>query len=171
MTKFVAFTEKQFHDLDDKLTEIQQGGGGGIADGSVTTAKLADQAVTTTKLAGGAVTWEKIEDDARAAIRSVSLVAADSQTDQALTALEFPHSKRTPAEMADGGEYIDSTIRLCWIYNGSLEAAPISFLGNVQTGVIALYARGYNSTTLGILGVDTSWTITALPTDGDEVSY
>lgn len=41
MTKFVAFTEKQWHDLDYKLTEIQQGGGGGIADGSVTTANHA----------------------------------------------------------------------------------------------------------------------------------
>lgn len=127
------------------------GGGGGIADGSVTTAKLADEAVTR----------EKIDESAVTTIRSVWLVAADSQTDQALTALGFPHSELTPAEMANANKYANSTFRLCWINGTTLEAAPISFIGNVQTGAIALYARGHDSTADGVLGVDESWTITA----------
>lgn len=39
--------------------------------------------------------------------------------------------------------------------------APITFVGNLQTQAITLYAKGYKSTASGILGVDESWTITA----------
>lgn len=85
--QYVVFTPEQFRALDDKLTEISQGGGGGIADGSVTTDKLADGAVTTDKLDSHAVTWGKIDGRAVRAMHDVSLVAANSQTDQALTAL------------------------------------------------------------------------------------
>lgn len=135
--------------------------GNKIADDSVTTAKLADQAVTQKKLDINAVTLDKIDGSAVNEIRSVWLVAADSQTDQALTALGFPHNKLTPKEMAGNNKYANSTIRLCWISGTALEAAPISFIGNVQTGAIALYARGHDSTADGVLGVDESWTITA----------
>lgn len=71
---FVAFTVDQFKALDDKLTELAEGGGGGgsIADGSVTTAKLADGAVTLAKIgsdvplgiADGAVTTAKLDSEA-----------------------------------------------------------------------------------------------------------
>jgi len=39
--------------------------------------------------------------------------------------------------------------------------APITFVGNLQTQAITLYAKGYKSTASGILGVDESWTVTA----------
>jgi len=152
-----------------------------IPDGSVTTAKLADSSVTTDKLAAravtsieladGAVTWEKIETDARAIIRSVWLVAANSQTDQALTALGYEHSTLTPAQMAVDNRYANGTFRLCWIYGTELEAAPMTFIGNLQTQANTIYAKGLHSMASGILGVDTSWTITALPTDVDGVSF
>ena len=167
------------------------GGGGSIADGSVTTAKLADsavttdklaasavttgalafeavatvnlatEAVTTTKLADNSVTQEKIDTAAITNIRSIWIVAADSQTDQTLTALGYPHDKFTPAQMVTTNRFQDSTYRLCWISGTTLEVAPISFYGNLQTQAITLYARGHISTASGILGVDTSWTITA----------
>lgn len=142
-----------------------------IANGAVATDKLADGAVSTAKLEANAVTWDKIDGSAVNSIRSVWLVAADSQTDQALIALGFPHNKLTPKEMAENHKYASSTLRLCWISGTSLEVAPITFVGNLQTQAITLYARGHNSTASGILGVDESWTITALPTDADGVSF
>lgn len=132
-----------------------------VPDGSVTTDKLADGAVTLDKIYGGAVR----------AIHDVSLVAANSQTDQALTALDFLHSTLTPAQMVEGYRYADSSYRLCWISGTSLEVAPITFVGNLQTQAITLYAKGLHSMASGILGVDESWTITALLTDADGVSY
>lgn len=180
--QYVVFTPEQFRALDDKLTEISQGGGGGgIADGSVTTKKLANYAVTNEKLAAGAVSsrnieggavalnqladgavaFAKIDPNAVTTIRSVWLVAANSQTDQALTALGFPHTTRTPAGMAEASEYINGTLRLCWISGTTLEVAPINFIGNLQTQAITLWAKGLHSTASGILGVDDSWTIAA----------
>ena len=159
--QYVVFTPEQFHALDDKLTEISQGGGGGIADGSVTTAKLANWAVTTDKLADGAVTLGKINDRTVRAMHDIALVAANSQADQALTELNFQHSTLTPAQMVEDNRYGDTSYRLCWISGTSLEVAPITFFGNLQTQAITLYAKGYKSTASGILGVDESWTITA----------
>ena len=160
--QYVVFTPEQFRALDDKLTEISQGGGGGsIPDGSVTTAKLADNAVTWGKLADNAVTWGKIDPNAVTFIRSVWLVAANSQADQGLTALGFNHDMFTPKEMAVNGRDANGALRLCWIGGTSLEVAPITFVGNLQTQAVTLYAKGYKSTASGILGVDESWTITA----------
>lgn len=167
--QYVVFTPEQFRALDDKLTEISQGGGGGIADGSVTTEKLANSAVTTDKLDTHAVTWDKIDGEAVRVMHDTSLVAANSQTDQALTALGFPHKMYTPAQMAEEDgygdtsyrRYGDTSYRLCWISGTSLEVAPITFVGDLQTQAITLYAKGLHSMASGVLGVDTSWTITA----------
>jgi len=142
-----------------------------LADGNVTTKKLADlavttkqlafDAVTTDKLADGAVTWDKIDGEAVRKMHDTSLVAANSQTGLALTALNIQHSTLTPTQMAEDYRYGDSSYRLCWISGTTLEVAPISFYGNLQTQAITLYAKGYKSTASGILGVDESWTITA----------
>lgn len=142
-----------------------------ISDGSVTTDKLADGAVTADKLANNVVTWSKIDESAVRSIRGVWLVAADSQTDLTLTMLGFEHSTLTPAQMMEDSEYANGAFRLCWIYDTSLEVAPITFVGNLQTQAIMLYAKGSSSMASGSLGVDTSWTITALPTDVDGVSF
>lgn len=159
--QYVVFTPEQFRALDDKLTEISQGGGGGIADGSVTTKKLANNAVTTDKLDTHAVTWNKIDGSVVRMMHDISLVAANSQTNQALTALDFLHSMLTPAQMAEDARYADTSVRLCWISGTTLEAAPIAFVGNLQTRAITLYAKGLHSMASGVLGVDESWTITA----------
>ena len=140
---------------------IGSGGGGGIADGSVTTAKLANSAVTTDKLKTNAVTWDKIDGSAVSAMHAISLVAANSQTDFAIKALGLPSKMYTPAEMMVDNRYIDHTLRLCWISGTTLEVAPIDFYGNLQTNAITLYAKGSGSTASGSLGVDESWTITA----------
>ena len=147
-----------------------------LANGAVTTDKLDSHAVTADKLANGAVTtdkldthavtWDKIDGGAVRKMHDTSLVAANSQTDQALTALGLPHEMYTPAQMAEADRYLylryaDTSYRLCWISGTSLEVAPITFVGNLQTQAITLYAKGYKSTASGILGVDESWTITA----------
>lgn len=132
-----------------------------LANGAVATEKLANSVVTTDKLYTHAVTWNKIDGGAVRQMHDISLVAANSQTDQALTALNFLHSTLTPAQMAEDKRYGDSSYRLCWISGTSLEVAPITFFGNLQTQAITLYAKGYKSTASGILGVDESWTITA----------
>lgn len=138
---------------------------------SVDRAIISDGSVTTDKLDSHAVTWDKLDGGAVSEMHDISLVAANSQTDQALTALNFLHSMLMPAQMAEDERYADSSYRLCWISGTSLEVAPITFFGNLQTQAVTLYAKGYKSTASGILGVDESWTITALPTDADGVSY
>lgn len=127
---------------------------------AVTTDKINSDAVTTDKLADGAVAWDKIDSSVIHAIRDVCLIAADIQTDSALSALGFQHCRHSPKDMLESGHFEDSTIRLCWISNGVMEAAHVNFYGNLQTRAIELYARGYSSTAFGILGVDDSWTIT-----------
>lgn len=160
-----------------------------LADYAVTSAKLYTAAVTSDKLApeavtgskihpdsvdarhivagaiqtynikDKAVTYSKIDPNAISHIQEASLIAADSQTDQALTALNLEHRTLTPAQMMVNYEYICTANRLCWISGTTMEVAPISFYGNLQTQVITLYATGTSSTASGKLGVDTSWTI------------
>lgn len=171
---------KKYLDIDG-LTEYHETAGHSaeIADGSITTAKLATFAVTSAKLANAAVTddkladgavtsyklgnmvvtWDKINDDAIFRIQAASLIAADSQADQVLTALHMEHRTLTPAQMLVNNEYARSTNRLCWIKGTFLEAAPISFFGDLESGPITIYASGMHSTASGKLGVDTSWTI------------
>ena len=165
----------------DGLTEYHESAGhsADIADGSITTAKLAPYAVTASKITdyavtedklhsnavtedklhSNAVTFGKIDDSAVRLIRDISLIAADSQTSQALTALNFPHRTLTPEQMLKNNEFTNSTNRLCWIKGTFIETAAIAFFGDLQSGHITLYANGVDSTASGKLGVDTSWAI------------
>lgn len=148
--------------------------GNGLSTAADGTLNIANGSITTSKLANDAVTWAKIDGDAISLIRSVSpvsLVAADSQTNQALTALGFNHDTFTPEQMAVDNRYTNGAYRLCWISGTTMEVAPMTFIGNLQTQANTIYAKGLHSMASGILGVDTSWTITTLPTDADEVSY
>jgi len=176
--QYVVFTPEQFRALDDKLTEISQGGGT-IADGSITTKKLADGAVSTAKLSTRAVTndklgnlsvtTDKISGSAKAELTSAILYATDATTAQTLAALGFTATVLTPKNAHSTSDAYGlpphTSIRsmLCWIdtASGSLEKAPIGFSGNLQSQTITLWAKGLHSTASGVLGVDDSWTITA----------
>jgi len=79
--------------LEDLGEVIAAGGGGGIADGSVTTAKLADGAVIGMKLAAGAVGRAKIFDGA---------VTTAKLADGAVTTAKLADGAVTTAKLADG---------------------------------------------------------------------
>lgn len=130
-----------------------------MANLAVTTDKLDSSAVTTTKLAAGAVTFDKIDSSAISHIQATSLIAADSQASQVLTALNMEHRTLTPKQMAENYEYANSTNRLCWVKGTIMEVGAITFFGDLQSGQITLYATGKDSTASGKLGIDTSWTI------------
>lgn len=146
---------------------------------AVTGDKLASEAVTSSKIhpdsvfarhivsstieayniKDAAVTYAKIDPSAISHIQAASLIAADSQADQALTAMNLEHRTLTPKQLAVNYEYANSTNRLCWIKGTFIEVAPISFFGDLQSGQITLYASGMDSMASGKLGVDTSWNI------------
>lgn len=126
---------------------------------AVTSFKLANGAVTNNKLANDAVTLDKINGNAVRAMHDISLIAADSQADQALTALHMNHRTLTPAQMLENNEYTNSANRLCWVKGSYMEVAAISFFGDLQSGQITLYAHGMDSGASGKLGIDTSWAI------------
>ena len=63
---------------------------------------------------------------------------------------------------------------LVWLSGANFEMAPVRVSADVSdpnAAVFTLYARGLHSVASGVMGVDESWTITALPTDADGVSY
>jgi hypothetical protein len=121
------------------------GGGGGIADGSITTKKLANGAVTNAKLAtlavgqdnikqdavgnhqladdavrtdnilDGAVTIDKISSSAKAELVSAILYATDATTAQTLAALGFTATVLTPKDAYSGSPHMNIRSMLCWI--------------------------------------------------------
>lgn len=141
--------------------------------------QLADDAVHTDNILDGAVTIDKIDGNAKRELVSDILYATDATTAQTLAALGFTVTVLTPKDAYSTTDAYGTSIQmstrsmLCWIdtASGYLEKAPIGFSGNLQSQTITLWAKGLYSKATGTLGVDTSWTITALPTDADGVSY
>lgn len=128
-------------DLGEIIGSGGGGGGGTIADGSIGLGKF--------------------DDKTRIATAYIELAAVDSMTAAALDSMGLPVSILSPKELAENTMFAKQSLRLCWISGTTLEAAPIMFYGNLQTQATTLYARGYNSTASGVLGVDESWTIAA----------
>lgn len=141
-----------------------------IPDGSVTTAKLADMAVTSNKLSLGAVTRNEISDSLYNELSDISYVATDATTQGVMANVGKTAVTLAPNAFANSGESDNSRTRLCWftMANG-LEVAPIGYMADLQ-GVLTFYARGLRTMASGTMN-DESWTITALPTDVDEVSF
>ena len=59
----------------------------------------------------------------------------------------------------------------CWMNGAEMEFARLSISANTGTSAITLYLRGRTSIATGIMGVDSSWTVTALASDAEGVAY
>jgi len=152
-----------------------------ISDGSVTTDKLANGAVTTANLDlqeldnNGSI--EGMVTDGQRARGGIpfKLIATDATSQaiaQNLGGGGLPPIL-TPADLVTDRKFMYDAYMLVWLNGTVVEGARLQFYGVLNgTNVIPyVYAKGNGSTASGILGVDESWTITALPTDADGVSY
>lgn len=59
----------------------------------------------------------------------------------------------------------------CWMNGTEMEFARMSVSVNTGTSAITLYLRGRTSIATGIMGVDSSWTVTPLASDAEGVAY
>lgn len=60
---------------------------------------------------------------------------------------------------------------VCWMNGSEMEFARMSVSVNAGTSAITLYLRGRTSIATGIMGVDSSWTISPLASDAEGVAY
>lgn len=58
-----------------------------------------------------------------------------------------------------------------WMNGTEMEFARMSVSVNVSNNAITLYLRGRTSIATGIMGVDSSWTVTPLASDAEGVAY
>ena len=59
----------------------------------------------------------------------------------------------------------------CWMNGAEMEFARLSVSVNTGTSAITLYLRGRTSIATGVMGVDSSWTVTQYATDAEGVAY
>lgn len=59
----------------------------------------------------------------------------------------------------------------CWMNGTEMEFARLSISVNTSNSAITLYLRGRTSIATGIVGVDSSWTVTPLASDAEGVAY
>lgn len=59
----------------------------------------------------------------------------------------------------------------CWMNGTEMEFARLSVSVNTGTNAITLYLRGRTSIATGVMGVDSSWTVTPLASDAEGVAY
>lgn len=66
---------------------------------------------------------------------------------------------------------IEPRIWFAWMNGIELELARMAISVNTRTSAVTLYLRGRTSIATGIMGVDSSWTVTPLASDAEGVAY
>lgn len=66
---------------------------------------------------------------------------------------------------------LNARFYLAWTYGTKIEMSQIYYELDMTTQAVTLYARGLHSVASGLMGVDDSWTVTALPEDAEGTSY
>lgn len=66
---------------------------------------------------------------------------------------------------------LEPRTRFCWMNGAEMEFARLSFSVNTSNSAITLYLRGRTSIATGVMGVDSSWTVTPLASDAEGVAY
>ena len=67
--------------------------------------------------------------------------------------------------------HLEPRIWFCWMNGAELEFARMSVSVKTSNSAITLYLRGRTSIATGIMGVDSSWTVTPLASDAEGVAY
>lgn len=68
-------------------------------------------------------------------------------------------------------EAIEPRIWFAWMNGTEMEFARPAISVNVSNNAVTLYLRGRTSIATGIMGVDSSWTVTPLASDAEGVAY
>jgi hypothetical protein len=70
---------------------------------------------------------------------------------------------RVPADFTSAQvllTYLGPRTWFAWMNGSTLEFSRLNVSADVSTGAVTVYLRGRTSTATGIMGVDTSWTVT-----------
>lgn len=139
----------------DAAVVVPASGGGGVADGSVTTAKLADSAVTSAKIANGTIVAADLAADLAALIPTEYQPSGDVSSTSAtpLTAIEIPVTagytyKLSGLATASGSNAADALIGFTHpggtirVGVGALSTAASSSPGTAQTSPTIIASGG-----------------------------
>lgn len=123
----------------------------------------------------GFVTGSDVNDLVSLSLLTPTFCATDATT-QAVLQQAF----RASAEIVVPSDFTSTPLLLrkleprtwfCWMNGSEMEFARMSVSVNTSNSAITLYLRGRTSIATGIMGVDSSWTVTPLASDAEGVAY
>lgn len=125
--------------------------------------------------ASGFVTGNNVNDVVNLSLLTPTFCATDSTT-QAVLQQAFGASADVvvPSDITSTPlllQKLEPRTWFAWMNGAELEFARMSVSVNTRTSAITLYLRGRTSIATGVMGVDSSWTVTPLASDAEGVAY